>query len=213
MGASGAQPAQVVAISEAPESVWADLAKVMGGDGIVVYPTETFYALGCRPEPEPLARLWRLKARDPAKPVALIAASVEAASQTGILEGSLRALAEALWPGPLTLALTPHGRWPAGVVGPHGTIGVRVPSCSIARRLAAEAGGWVTATSANLSGEPPPTHVGALASALTRGVDRICDAGATPGGLPSTVVGWQAGLVVHRPGAVSLETLHQVLSP
>jgi L-threonylcarbamoyladenylate synthase len=94
------------------------------------------------------------------------------------------------------------------LTGPSGKIGVRVPPPCPARHLAERAGGWITATSANLSDRPNPQRVADIAEHVQQAVDMVIDLGPTPGGKPSTVVEPIGEyLRVIREGAVSMSTL------
>ncbi len=174
--------------------------------GIVVYPTETFYGLGTlATRPEALARLAAAKLRPVGKALPLVAADAAQVEAVASLASPLaRRLAERFWPGPLTLVLPASPTLDPIVTGGSGTVAVRVPGSEVARSLARAAGGAVVSTSANLSGEPPPIRVADVSTELLARVDYVLDGGATPGGLPSTVVSVAAGApALVRPGAIS----------
>jgi L-threonylcarbamoyladenylate synthase len=119
-----------------------------------------------------------------------------------------RRLAEAFWPGPLTLVLPARPGLPPPLLGGRGSVGVRVTSSPIAAALARAAGGPIVATSANASGAAPATSAAELDPALRRRLDLVLDGGPSPGGLPSTVVlvdGDQLTLV--RTGATPFDAL------
>lgn len=129
----------------------------MSAGELVVYPTETFYGIGADARsPAALARIFALKGRDPNNPIALIAADTTSAFALACeIPALARRLADAFWPGPLTLVLpAAQGLHPA-LVGPDGGVGVRVSPHPQARSLASGLGRPLTATSANLSGRPP----------------------------------------------------------
>ena len=161
--------------------------------GLIVYPTETFYALGCVPSCRPaVRRLQRLKGREPqgGKGLPLIAAGITAVQQLGTLPPPLAALAARHWPGALTLCLQPHApdRF-AAVAAADGSVGVRVSSHPVAQALASgNEPALLVASSANLGGEPPGVTVAALPAALLAAVDLVIDGGHLEGGAPSTVV-------------------------
>ncbi|MEK7705617.1 MAG: L-threonylcarbamoyladenylate synthase [Myxococcota bacterium] len=182
-------------------------------DGLVIVPTESFYALGAAALSEPaLARLVALKGRERGKPLPLAAASVADVLRVAFLDGPLGVLAEALWPGPLTLALQARRSLSSELLAGDGTIGVRVSADDRLRQIAEAAGGIVTATSANFAGAAPSTRIREIDKWLVRGVDLVVDGGELPGGPPSTVVGLRDGrVVVLRPGAVSVDALATLL--
>ncbi len=127
---------------------------------LVVYPTETFYALGADPNSKAaLVRLFALKRRDPANPVALIAADPEMAFEIArVVPPLARRLAEAFWPGPLTIVVPARASLSRELVGPDGGVGVRVSPHPISRAFSAGVGHPITATSANLSGTSARRH-------------------------------------------------------
>ncbi len=180
-------------------------AALLRAGGIVAYPTETFYGLGAlASRGDALARLAAAKLRPEGKPLPLIAADRAQVEAVGSLADSLAAkLAARFWPGPLTLLLpAAPGLHPAITAG-GATVGVRIPASEVARALAREAGGALVSTSANVSGEPPPSSAAALSAELVARIDGVLDGGPAPGGLPSTVVALERGGVrLVRAGAV-----------
>jgi L-threonylcarbamoyladenylate synthase len=159
-----------------------------------VYPTETFYGLGCLASAEAaLERLRVAKLRPEGKPLPLVAADRAQVEALAALAGPAARLAERFWPGPLTLVLPAGPGVPEAITAGSGTVAIRVPGSAIARALAARAGGALVSTSANPSGGPPPARVDALDVALRARVDHVLDGGPTPGGLPSTIVALEDG--------------------
>ncbi|WP_448382428.1 L-threonylcarbamoyladenylate synthase [Desulfosoma sp.] len=191
-----------------------DLEEELRRGGVVVYPTETVYGLGGNPEiPGVLDRIYGIKGRPSGKALPLIAADVETVRQWVVWRPDpLDRLADAFWPGPLTLVLEASPRVPKGVASSEGTVAVRVSSHPVAGMLARACGGWIVATSANLSGQPPVSDPAALPSALLHAVDGLVDGGPLVPTPPSTLVAvrFRHGRVswaVLREGAVSRETL------
>lgn len=182
----------------------ASVAEALRRGGIAAYPTETYYGLGALArDAGAVARLVLAKGRPDGKPLPLVAADRAQVEEVAALSGPAARLAEAFWPGPLTLVLPARPGLPAPVTAGTGTAGVRIPGSEIARALALGAGGPLVATSANPSGEPPPARAEDLSPALRALLDGVLDCGPTPGGPPSTVValdGAEARLV--RAGAV-----------
>ena len=182
----------------------------------IIYPTETFYALGVDAlSLNALERLFAIKGREPDKPVALIAAdpamAFAVASEVSV---QARVLAETFWPGPLTLVVPAREGIPAALIGPNGGVGVRVSSHPIARALAAGLRRPITATSANLSGEPPAVELDAVRRSLGGKVKVFVDGGRLHGSAPSTVVTVdRTGIRVLRPGAISERELAGALKP
>jgi L-threonylcarbamoyladenylate synthase len=182
---------------------------------VVVYPTETFYGMGADAlSLIALDRLFALKGREPGKPVALIAADARSAFELAReVPDAARRLADAFWPGPLTLVLPARDDLPAPLIGPDGGVGVRVSSHLIARALAEGLGRPITATSANLAGGQPAATLAEARNAFGGKVKVYLEGGKLPATAPSTVVacdrdGWR----VLRAGAISDRAITTVLS-
>lgn len=158
--------------------------------GVVAYPTDTFYGLAVDPRSaRAVDALFDVKGRDPRMAVPLLAASrAQIETCFGPLRDRNARLAEVFWPGPLSLVLDAPAEIAAGVHGGLKTIAVRVPAHPVARFLAEGLGFPVTATSANLSGQPPAATPDALGAILADRRVFVVDAGVTPGGAPSTIV-------------------------
>jgi L-threonylcarbamoyladenylate synthase len=184
----------------------AEAVAILRAGGVVAMPTDTLYGLAADPfSSEAVARVFAVKGRAAERAMPLVAADVDQiVSQIGPLSALARRLASTYWPGPLTLLVARPPTLPAEVAGGRDEIGVRVPAHAVARELCRACGRVLTATSANLSGEPPSSDPDEVERALGDGVDLLLDAGRTPGGAPSTIVdvtGHDVRLV--RPGAIS----------
>jgi L-threonylcarbamoyladenylate synthase len=182
---------------------------------LVVYPTETFYGLGADPYSDvAIARLFAVKGREAGKAIALIAADTTSAFAIAReVPQAARALAEVFWPGPLTLVLPARDGFAPALLGADGGIGVRVSPHPIACALAAGLGHPITATSANLSGEPPATTMAEARRALGGRVKAYLEGGTLAGGAPSTVVAFEAaGVRIVRPGAISENAINSALA-
>jgi len=175
-------------------------AQTLASGGLVAFPTDTVYGLGADIlRPAAIDRLYNIKGRERAKPLARLAADAGAAeAQASSWPRLARKLARAYWPGALTIVV--------------GDVGVRVPDHAAARGLASRAGGAVAATSANRSGMPEPRTAGEVVAALGAGVELVIDGGRTAG-VPSTVVRVEAGpggrerIEVLRRGAIPEDEL------
>jgi L-threonylcarbamoyladenylate synthase len=181
---------------------------------LVAYPTETVYGLGSLARPEPVAALARLKGRQPGKPFLLLVSNREMVEAHGLaFNHAADALANAFWPGPLTLVLPGgSGRLPDLLRGPEGGIAVRWTSHPLIAALVAELGEPLTSTSANLPGQVPGAGAAAIvrdfAFAVDAGLLLVLDGGVLGNRPPSTVVDCTtptARLV--RPGALSQSQL------
>jgi len=182
---------------------------------IVVYPTETFYGLAADPfAPAAMDRLLALKGRDAAKTVALIAADAVAAFALAS-EVSIRArmLADAFWPGPLTLVMPARGELHQALIGSDGGVGVRVSPHPVARALAAGLGRPITATSANLAGQPPSSTIAMARAAFGAKVSVYLDGGVLEAVIPSTLIACDAlGWRILREGAITADQITAVLA-
>ena len=161
-----------------------EAADVLRSGGVVVFPTETSYGLAVDPSnPKAVRRVYAIKERSKRKPLPFIASSQRSIEKMFTLRGKARALALRYWPGPLTLVLSfKKGRK---------TGAVRVPSSVWARAIAHAAGGLVTSTSANISGESAVYNSRGIARSFA-GRDHIPDlflnAGVLPKRRASTIV-------------------------
>ena len=176
--------------SEAAEDAVRAAAAVLRAHGLVAFPTETFYGLGARAlDAVALARLRDAKGRPDGKPLLVLVDSVAMVSAVAEeIPPVARELMARHWPGALTLVLRARPSVPAEVTAGTGTIGVRLSAHPLACRLVAALGEPVTAPSANVSGQPPPTTAAAVLAQLDGRIDLVLDGGATPGGLASTVL-------------------------
>lgn len=161
----------------------AAVREVLAKSGVVALPTETFYGLAVNPrDPKAVARVYSIKGREASKALLVVVATLQQAEGLAIISEPWRQRLQEVWPAPLTVVFPARHFLP----GSGGTVAVRVPACGLLRALLQEVGP-LTATSANLSAQPPvqkPEQFGPLADL----VDLLLDGGATPGGLPSTLV-------------------------
>lgn len=164
--------------------------RVIEDGGLVIIPTETFYGICADPfNNEAMQTLLEAKGRDAKKPISLIAGSMETAfSACGTAPERAELIADAFWPGPLTLILPADKTIPKTITAGTGTVGVRVPGPSFALELANAFSGLLTATSANRAGAPPPTVIDQLDPELINEVGLVIDGGPVPGGQPSTLL-------------------------
>jgi L-threonylcarbamoyladenylate synthase len=125
--------------------------------GLLLYPTDTLYAIGGRALEAAAGRKVRDAKGREAKPLPLIAADLDQVTTlVADLPASALRLAERFWPGPLTVILASGAVVPDEVTAGSGTVAVRVPALALARRLC-QAAGPLISTSANRAGAPPPT--------------------------------------------------------
>lgn len=176
---------------------------VLGG-GVIVYPTDTVYGLGCDPMNElATKRVFAIKGRG-GKPVPVLCDSLESASRLVRLSGVALQLAKDYWPGALTIVLPLRAEVPELIHQGTGTLGVRVPNSSSCLELIAACGGYLIGTSANKSGKPACRTVQEALRLIGGEVDLILDGGRLSE-RESTVVKVSANRVeILRSGAVTV---------
>jgi L-threonylcarbamoyladenylate synthase len=191
----------------------AEVAAILAGEGLVAYPTDTFYGLAVDPRSdEAVDRLYRMKERDSGAAVPLIAGSLAQAFAAATFSDADVRLARAFWPGPLSIVVPASRIISARLLGPGATVAVRVPAHAVARALPLAFGCAITATSANLSGAAPASTAEDAASALAGRIEAIVDAGRSPGGAASTIVQLtHDGPRLLRAGAIAWERVLKFL--
>lgn len=189
-------------------------AQVLREGGLVVFPTDTVYGVGAAVDrPDAVARLYVAKGRPLEKPIPVLIADLDQLERLAReVTPEARLLAQHFWPGALTIVVPAQPWLPQEIVRETGTVGLRMPDHPVALAIIRAAGGAVATTSANRSGEREACTVDEAIAALGDVVDLYIDGGRTPGGIPSTVVGFErSGLVVLRRGALAVEVIEQVL--
>ena len=182
--------------------------------GLVAYPTDTVYGLGCDPfNPEAVERVVRSKGRSKGS-LPILIESLDVAQEYGSFSEPAIRLAEIFWPGPLTLVVPAKTSFPSSVTGDSSTIGLRIPNHAFARKLIKSCGGALIGTSANLSGNPPPKTADEVMRELKDRIDLIVDGGPALTGKESTVARVMEGIVsVLREGAISREEILKAIRP
>jgi L-threonylcarbamoyladenylate synthase len=171
-----------------------EIVRHMRGDGLGIYPTETFMALGCRAgSVTAVAGLYEGKRRPRHLPLPLIAADRAQVERIARIPPEAEKLMACFWPGPLSILLPASAQVPAA--SGTGMVAVRIPSHSGARDLAHAVGEPLVASSANISGAPPAKDVNSLDPVLLERVPVVWDTPPRPAGrLPSTRVRLLGGL-------------------
>jgi L-threonylcarbamoyladenylate synthase len=188
--------------------------EILRRGGLVAFPTETVYGLGADAgNPAAVDRIFAVKGRPRTHPVI-----VHLAESTAIKEWAADVptdawtLADAFWPGPLTLILPRADHVPDAVTGGAGTVGLRVPNQPLALELLAAFGGGIAAPSANRFGRVSPTSAAHVRADLGTDVDQILDGGPCAVGVESTFVDLSRGRPrVLRLGGLSVEELSDAL--
>src|SRR3984893_6633146 len=191
-------------IATSPAAV-ADAARCLKQGGLVAFPTETVYGLGAdASNAGAVARLYWAKGRPSFNPLIAHVGDLKAARQIGHFDALALALADAFWPGPLTLVLPKVPGCTVADLATAGldTIALRVPAHPVAQALLRAFGGAVVAPSANLSGHGSPTTAAHVQSDLAGRIDIILDGGAVAVGLESTIIGCFDAPMLLRPGGL-----------
>ena len=182
--------------------------QVLRQGGVIAFPTETTYGIGCDPrDARAVRRIFRLKVRDQGNPLLLVASSFAQAESVAIIDEANRDIAKKHWPGPLTLILPVRNDAEiARGAAVAGTVAVRVSSSEIVHRLTHAFGFPIVATSANKSGKSEARSADEVREIFGERLDLIIDAGRLPKRRPSTVAKISPDGKVHviRKGAVRL---------
>jgi len=162
-------------------------AEVVDKGGLICYPTDTVYGLGCDPlNSSAIERTRRVKGV-PTRPLPVLVRDIQNAERLAQISVRARKLARKFWPGPLTMVLPALGVLPENLA-PDGTVGLRSPKHSICLNLLDLCAGALVGTSANLTGNQPAVSAEEAARGLGDHVDVILDGGRAPLGIASTVV-------------------------
>ena len=182
--------------------------------GVVAIPTDTLYGLAADAfNAEAIERVFAIKERSEgmALPV-LLADADQLPSVVRDVPRQAIALAEAHWPGPLTLILDRDPSLPPRLTAGGSTVAVRVPGHPVPRELSRLLGRPITGTSANISGWPDPRTIEELRAQVGDRVDAIVDAGPAPAGTASTIVDLSSGTPkLIREGAIPFADIAALL--
>ena len=202
------------AIQPAGDASVRDAARTLGGGGLVAFPTETVYGLGAdATNAQAIARLYQAKGRPAFNPLISHVADLAAAQQIARFDATALKLAQAFWPGPLTLVLPKTADCAVAELATAGldTIAIRIPSHGVARAILTAFGKPVVAPSANLSGHVSPTTAAHVKADLDGRIDLIVDGGPVEVGVESTIVGCFEEPMLLRPGGLPREEIERVL--
>ena len=190
-------------------------AAILREGGLVAFPTETVYGLGAdATSAGAIAGIYAAKERPRFNPLIAHVASLEAAEAQGRFDGDARRLAQAFWPGPLTLVLPVAQNGTVSDLARAGldTVGLRVPNHVVAFELLRQVGRPVAAPSANRSGWVSATDPEHVIGDLDGRIDAVVDGGSTSVGLESTIVACLGGMPrLLRPGGVPREAIEGVV--
>lgn len=202
-------------IAEPTAEALAEACRLLRVGNLVAFPTETVYGLGADATSDrAVARIFAAKDRPRFNPLIVHFATVAEAEAEVEVDARAQKLAEAFWPGPLTLVLKrrPSSRLSLLVSAGLDTLAIRAPDHAVAQALIRAAGVPIAAPSANRFGHISPTTAAHVAASLDSRVSLILDGGPCRCGIESTIVdlsGEEARVL--RPGAVTAEALARVL--
>lgn len=192
-------------------TVW-EAAEVVSRGGVVIYPTDTVYGIGCNPfDVEAVRRVIEIKKRE-AKPMPVLIADVEMLSLVAEPSDEELEAAFKLWPGPITILMKRNPDLPLLVTAGEETVGVRVPAHLIPLTIMKRANKPLIGTSANISGQPSAIELKQIDESVLTGADLAIDGGVTFHRAPSTVIKIIEGrFTVIREGAFSAKQVAERL--
>lgn len=193
-------------------------ASLLRAGRLVAFPTETVYGLGCdAANPEAVARVFAAKGRPAFNPLIAHVRDIAAAEAEAILRPPALRLAEAFWPGPLTLVSKRRAEARVCELACAGleTVALRAPAFPMAQALLAAFGGPIAAPSANRSGHVSATSAAHVREDLGVSVDLVLDGGAAPIGLESTIVAFadDGRALLLRSGAIARAEIEALIGP
>lgn len=196
------------------ETAIREAGEIIKAGGLVAFPTETVYGLGGDAlNPASSRKIYEAKGRPSDNPLIVHITDMEAlpAIVKSVPE-TAKKLADAFWPGPLTMIMEKSALVPKETTGGLDTVAVRMPSDAVALAFIRAAGGYVAAPSANRSGRPSPTRAAYVAQDMDSRIEMILDGGDATLGLESTIVDLTVEPpVILRPGFITGEMLRQKL--
>ena len=191
-----------------------EAGEILKAGGLVAFPTETVYGLGGDAlNKESARKIYAAKGRPSDNPLIVhISKWEDIYPIVSEVPEEAQRIAEAFWPGPLTMILPKSDLVPYETTGGLDTVAIRMPSHKVAREMIACAGGYVAAPSANLSGKPSPTQAKYVAEDMDGRIEMIIDGGEVGIGLESTIIDLTVSPPqILRPGYITDSMLSQVL--
>ncbi|MDE2376592.1 L-threonylcarbamoyladenylate synthase [Bradyrhizobium sp.] len=201
-------------VLSAGEAASETAARTLAEGGLVAFPTETVYGLGAdAANAAAIARLYQAKGRPAFNPLIAHVADPASARRIGRFDARATKLAQAFWPGPLTLVLPKAHACPVADLATAGldTVAIRIPAHPVAQAILRAFGGAVVAPSANVSGHVSPTEAAHVEGDLAGRIDLIVDGGPVAVGVESTIIGLFDTPMLLRPGGLPRERIEAVL--
>jgi len=200
---------KIISVSGPDEGV-KEALKALKRGGLVIYPTDTLYGLGCNAlDKSAVERLSKAKRRPASNPLPIAVNGIEMMKQYAEISDTAERLVKAFLPGALTVVLKKKNL-PDILTAGLPEVGIRIPKSDIALRLVELLGVPITATSANISGNAPPVSAEEAASQI-READIVLDGGRLGKGVPSTVIDLTGKPKILREGAIKKEELERVI--
>lgn len=191
-----------------------EAAELIRNGELVAFPTETVYGLGADAlRPEASKKIYAAKGRPSDNPLIVHIAAVKDLEYIAKeIPWQVQVLADAFWPGPLTMVVWKNDRVPYETTGGMETVAVRMPKHPVALNLIRESGCLIAAPSANTSGKPSPTEAAHVALDMDGRIPMILDGGAVGIGIESTIIDLTEDVpMILRPGYITKEMLERVL--
>ncbi len=192
-----------------------EAGKVVDQGAVLLYPTETVWGIGGKAiDPQVVQRVLACKGIATPRSMPVLASCTIGAVAVARIEvrESMRILAGEFWPGGLTLAVPVDDPLLEPMASVEGMVGFRVSANPVATYLALQAGGFLISTSANLTGQPPPSRADQIDPLLAERVDGLVGSEHVANGAPSTVLKWAQGRwAVVREGAIPIERIARLV--
>lgn len=200
--------------SNIDENAMGEAAELIASGELVAFPTETVYGLGADAlHPEASKKIYAAKGRPSDNPLIVhICKFEELESIAKLVPPQARKLADAFWPGPLTMIVWKNDKVPYETTGGMDTVAIRMPDHPIALKLIEQSGCLIAAPSANTSGKPSPTEAAHVALDLDGKIPMILDGGPVGIGIESTIIDLTEDMpMILRPGYITQQMLEDVL--
>lgn len=191
-----------------------EAVRILNSGGVIAYPTETVYGLGCLiSKPDAVSRIRDLKGRDDKKPMLiLIPNETFLFPIVEFIHPKASLLMRQFWPGPLTLIFKIEEHLPEDLIGKDGGVGIRVSSDSICQELLSFSQAPLISTSANTSGKSPARSCDEVIEYFGNLLDGVIDGGVRNKTHPSTVLDVRSEpFRLIRPGAIPAEIIEKVI--
>lgn len=167
----------------------AEAARIIAAGGVIAFRTDTFYGLGADPlNPSAIQKIRELKGREDDKPILLLISDEDQVDRFIQQSAFFKLVARDHWPAPLTLIGMSRPEVPTELTAGTKSLGVRLPDDDNVRAFVRACGGALTATSANVSGQPPARTALEVENYFPQGIDLIVDGGEVTATEPSTVL-------------------------